>query len=104
MKPKRRGKWSSPFWLHLCSSVFICGYSFAGLGAVEAGVVADLLVQRVAVDAELLRRRHLHLVALAQHLLDQLALDRLDDALVQAAVRQRVDAEADELADQALEV
>src|SRR5947207_12087828 len=50
------------------------GGSRGGAGvvvALEALVFADLLVQGVAVDAELLRRRHLHPVAPRQHLLDQ---------------------------------
>ena len=46
-------------------------------------VVFDFLVQRVAVDAEAFGGLDLHAVALAEHLLDHLALDAVDDLAVQ---------------------
>ena len=59
------------------------------------------LCKRVAVDAQPRGRLYLRPAALLQHLLDQLALDAADDALVQLAVRQGLDAETHQLLDQA---
>src|SRR5262245_16793196 len=60
----------------------------AEFGRVLLAVVFQLLVQRVAVDADPVRGLHADAVGQAHHLLDQLALHRIHDALLQAALRQ----------------
>src|SRR5438552_5516457 len=67
------------------------------------GILAELLVQRVAVDAEARRRLDLHLIAHLQDLLDQLALDAADEFLVERALLRRhaLNAGPDQVLDQA---
>src|SRR6266478_5244366 len=66
------------------------------------GVVAHLLVQRVAIDAEAGGGFYLHVVTLLQDLLDQFAFDAADELVVELAFvgRDGLDAGADQLLDE----
>src|SRR5262249_41513161 len=69
-----------------------------------AGVLGEFLVKRIAIHAQAGGGLHLDVIAKDKDLFDQFSLDGADDTVFKRAFGERLDADADQLLDQARKV